>query len=651
MTVVKRTRGKLVVGMTAMLGMSCQGGTQPSVEPTGSEQSATQALTSAEIDRVLGFESLSDWQIANGIQGVLTSSTTHSQGSRSLGVSGANYLPIKSIALSSLGTRVQQHLQYDLQLPPTAPTQGYAGTTQIYLDCPSRNMYSTFVGQVALNYFPTSQWATVDMTLSSTITNALGGTYSDLRITVVLNLPSTVTGTYLIDNLRFSSTAALAGACDAGGYRPKAAGTVCRPASGVCDAAETCTGTSLGCPVDTFSPAGTVCRPAAGVCDAAETCTGNSAACPADAFLGNTVVCRPAADVCDVAESCTGTSVVCPADGFAPATQVCRPSTQSCDLIEMCTGTGAACPPDAHVPPPAPTGLTATAGSGRVQLAWTSYAGATAYNVKRGMSSSGPFDLVASATTSSFADELRAIGPTTYYVVTTLSSCGESNPSAVVSAAPFSSKTGTFTPGPKGLKMDPALVVVPTPADVIARYGSAAMRDPSAISGTVGTGQKVRKVMHALSSNPYARVRYELKKVGTGAVIQPRFAAQLDGPLVLSSTISGEILAVGRSSGVVNFVSTVKDPRKKTSLEAPGMPTGVKALKEDGGWILVDLPEMFVSSDTLVAGTTFEFYALSGSVPVTTPVSVATLPTLMAGSTLIATSSGSSLLPILFPGH
>src|SRR5207247_2475970 len=59
------------------------------------------------------------------------------------------------------------------------------------------------------------------------------------------------------------------------------AGTVCRPAAGICDVAESCNGIDAACPADAFAPASTVCRAAAGICDVAETCTGSAAECPA----------------------------------------------------------------------------------------------------------------------------------------------------------------------------------------------------------------------------------------------------------------------------------------------------------------------------------------------------------------------------------
>jgi cysteine-rich repeat protein len=152
---------------------------------------------------------------------------------------------------------------------------------------------------------------------------------------------------------------------------------VCRAATGECDVAETCTGSTTACPADAFAPAetsctddgnvctrdvcggggatcqhpagnaGAVCRAAAGACDVAEVCDGVASTCPADGK--STTVCRPAAGPCDVPESCDGTSDGCPVDAFVPSATVCRPSAGECDVAETCTGSSAACPADALV--------------------------------------------------------------------------------------------------------------------------------------------------------------------------------------------------------------------------------------------------------------------------------------------------------------
>ncbi|HXI60656.1 MAG TPA: HYR domain-containing protein, partial [Polyangia bacterium] len=128
---------------------------------------------------------------------------------------------------------------------------------------------------------------------------------------------------------------------------PVSAAHVCRPSAGVCDAAETCDGSSLQCPANGFAPAGTGCRASAGVCDTAEVCTGSSAQCPADQLTAAGTICRAGAGACDVAEVCSGSSAACPPDALLSAGSVCRASAGACDVAETCSGSSATCPPDA----------------------------------------------------------------------------------------------------------------------------------------------------------------------------------------------------------------------------------------------------------------------------------------------------------------
>ena len=126
----------------------------------------------------------------------------------------------------------------------------------------------------------------------------------------------------------------------------KASGTACPDDGNVCTR-DVCDGTSLDC-THPAGNAGTVCRAAAGVCDVAETCTGTSATCPADAFVSSSVVCRAAvAGGCDIAENCPGNGPNCPADVVQPNGTVCRAAAGECDLAETCNGTSNTCPADA----------------------------------------------------------------------------------------------------------------------------------------------------------------------------------------------------------------------------------------------------------------------------------------------------------------
>jgi hypothetical protein len=135
-----------------------------------------------------------------------------------------------------------------------------------------------------------------------------------------------------------------AGGSENGRCTPRANGTVCRGAAGLCDAKEACDGASTACPPDGFAAAGTECRPAAGVCDVAETCTGSSAACPPDGFVAAGTECRAAAGICDVAEQCTGASPACPDDASAA-------DGTPCDDHDACTS-GDSCSRGSCVPGP-----------------------------------------------------------------------------------------------------------------------------------------------------------------------------------------------------------------------------------------------------------------------------------------------------------
>lgn len=93
-------------------------------------------------------------------------------------------------------------------------------------------------------------------------------------------------------------------------------------------------------------------------------------------------------------------------------------------------------PPVAQ-PPAAPAGLAATAGNAQVALSWASSAGASTYNVKRGVANGGPYGLVASGIAGlNYTDTSVSNGTTYYFVVSASNSVGESANSNQVSALP-----------------------------------------------------------------------------------------------------------------------------------------------------------------------------------------------------------------------
>lgn len=102
--------------------------------------------------------------------------------------------------------------------------------------------------------------------------------------------------------------------------------------------------------------------------------------------------------------------------------------------------------PQASPPPPVPTGLQATPGNTQVSLAWIASTGATSYNVKRSTANGGPYTQISAPATTSFTDTGLTNGTTYYYVVSAVSSAGESANSSQVSATPAAPATAPAVP-------------------------------------------------------------------------------------------------------------------------------------------------------------------------------------------------------------
>ena len=94
-------------------------------------------------------------------------------------------------------------------------------------------------------------------------------------------------------------------------------------------------------------------------------------------------------------------------------------------------------------PPPAPTGLSATAGNAQISLTWNASTGATAYDVKRSTVSGSGYAAVSSPTTTSYTNTGLTNGTTYYYVVDAKNANGTSGNSAQASATPTA---GTWDP-------------------------------------------------------------------------------------------------------------------------------------------------------------------------------------------------------------
>jgi subtilisin family serine protease len=99
-------------------------------------------------------------------------------------------------------------------------------------------------------------------------------------------------------------------------------------------------------------------------------------------------------------------------------------------------------PPD---PPPAPTGLTATAGDTYVSLSWNASAGASSYNVSRSTDDTAYTLIAGQLTDTTYSDLGLQNGTTYYYQVTAENSQGKSAP-AEVSDTPVAATSAPNAP-------------------------------------------------------------------------------------------------------------------------------------------------------------------------------------------------------------
>ena len=183
---------------------------------------------------VLGFEVATDWSsTTSGI--TRSTSPTHTQGSSSLSVQPSNtngWTPLFSVPLSTLG-EVGSTAAIDLMLPIQQANPYWYGAVQMYINCPSHNIYTAFLAEVELTGLPLGVWHTLTFPLpAADVTSLLSSGYSDLTFEVVLNVAVPTTGKYLFDNLRFLPVGA--NAC---GGQPN--GALCNDGN-ACTATDTC---------------------------------------------------------------------------------------------------------------------------------------------------------------------------------------------------------------------------------------------------------------------------------------------------------------------------------------------------------------------------------------------------------------------------
>jgi len=152
-----------------------------------------------------------------------------------------------------------------------------------------------------------------------------------------------------------------------------------------------------------------------------------------------------------------------------------------------------------QAPPPAPTGLKATEGSGQVTLAWTGSSGATSYNVYRGprAGSEHATPIATGITTTSYTNTGLTNGKTYYFKVAVVDAAGTSALSNEASATP-----GT---GPPLAPLAPAgLTVTPGVARVKLKWtASAGAKSYNVYRGTAAGSESATPIATGITKTSY----------------------------------------------------------------------------------------------------------------------------------------------------
>ncbi|HSV14602.1 MAG TPA: LamG-like jellyroll fold domain-containing protein, partial [Tepidisphaeraceae bacterium] len=153
----------------------------------------------------------------------------------------------------------------------------------------------------------------------------------------------------------------------------------------------------------------------------------------------------------------------------------------------------------ANTLPSAPSGLSATVADGQATLTWNVASNAGTYNVKRSLSSGGPYSTITGGISgTSFIDTGLTDGTTYYYVVTGSNATGEGGNSAQLSVTPAPlSYAGTSDNDTYVIRLDPAnlsmlQIFVDTPSTGSPTYEVRLSQIPSlSFDGTSGGGDQL----------------------------------------------------------------------------------------------------------------------------------------------------------------
>lgn len=156
------------------------------------------------VSPVLGLDDNLLWTIP--VDQPVTISTTNKVeglGCFSIAPTGFKYLEsnrVGSIYVNGLG-----FISFGVNVPALQSNPWWAGTVQVYLECPSRGVWNEWVGQVELTNLSKDTWHVARLPIPEHVATALRGkTFNDLKVRIAVNL-NPGSGNLLLDDIRFEN--------------------------------------------------------------------------------------------------------------------------------------------------------------------------------------------------------------------------------------------------------------------------------------------------------------------------------------------------------------------------------------------------------------------------------------------------------------
>jgi fibronectin type 3 domain-containing protein len=285
--------------------------------------------------------------------------------------------------------------------------------------------------------------------------------------------------------------------------------------------------------------------------------------------------------------------------------------------------------------PAVPTGLTATGGQGKIDLAWSAAAGATSYKISGSAAHGGPYALVGTSTQPGYTES--GLGPqvTRFYVVQAHNAAGDSTSSAEASATTLLA----LLPAPTGLAATSGTGTVTLTWGAVAGASSYVVQRSDQLAGPfadLATGVATSTFTDG-ATTPLAdgATHYYLVMAvnagGRGAASAAVAGSTLPGltaPTISSAAVSPGAITVFWS---VSANATNYQLKRGTSSSGPFSAVGPAVSATS-------------SSDVTVAGNTRYFYvvdALAGSAvsPDSAPFGALSVPSAPAGITTVGGAS------------